>query len=540
LKGSNNYHGTNRTLYSLVLIISLIAIIPLISIIYNSTTLNFSFLSSEHNWFFEYLINSLTILFFVIIFTSIFGIISAYLVTFYDFPGASFFSYSLILSFAVPPYIFGYSLSAFFENYGIGYTVLNNLFKVNDANHLLPNFSSITNCVFSLSFTLYGYVFILSKSAFSNQSRNLIDLGRNLGFSSFKRLTNIIIPSARPAIFVGISLVAMETLADFGTASHFGVSTFTTGIYNSWFIFDDLKTSNLLSLLLLIIVLIFFLLESLSRKNSKFHKLKNDGNNKKNKLFGFYALSAFLFCFILFFISFIFPFSQMIFWSYKFPEYAKNLNLIELNLNTFFLIFFTSLLIIFFSFLVNFGNRVLKSKFLNIITSLSISGYAIPGIIIAVSVISFFALLSDLLNINLKSIFIGTFFGLIVGYFLRFYSISYNSIKSNYFKINYSIDESAYLLGFNKYKTCSEVHWPIMKKNVYFIFILIAIEIIKELPITLILRPFNFDTFSSKAYQFASQDLIEAASVPSLFIIFWASLLILISHKYFFDVQNKL
>ena len=202
------------------------------------------------------------------------------------------------------------------------------------------------------------------------------------------------------------------------------------------------------------------------------------------------------------------------------------------------MIFFTSLFIICFSFAANFGNRILKSKLLGFLSTLSISGYAIPGIIISVSIISFFSIVSNYLNINLKSVFIGTFLGLIIGYFFRFYSISFNSIKSNYLKINYSIDESAYLIGFNKFKMFFTVHWPILKKNVFFIFVLIAIEILKELPITLILRPFNFDTFSSKAYQFASQDLIEAASIPSMFLIFWSSILILISYKYFFESKK--
>ena len=146
--------------------------------------------------------------------------------------------------------------------------------------------------------------------------------------------------------------------------------------------------------------------------------------------------------------------------------------------------------------------------------------------------------MSSLTNINFKTIFIGTFSGLILGYFFRFYSIAYNGIKSNFLKINYSIDESSYLMGFNKFKTFSMVHWPIMKKKISFIFILIAIEIIKELPITLILRPFNFETFSISAYNFASQDLIEAAAIPSMFLIFWTSIFILISFKYFFD-DNK-
>ena len=190
------------------------------------------------------------------------------------------------------------------------------------------------------------------------------------------------------------------------------------------------------------------------------------------KLTGASAFAAFLFCFILFFISFIFPFSQMIFWSYKFPEYFESLNLLKLNLNTFILIFFTSLLIIFFSFTANFGNRVLKSKLLGFLSTLSISGYAIPGIIISVSIISFFSIISNYFNINLKSVFIGTFLGLIIGYFFRFYSISFNSIKSNYLKINYSIDESAYLIGFNKFTMFSKVHWPILKKMFFsFLFL---------------------------------------------------------------------
>ena len=492
----------------------------------------------EFKWFFEFLKNSLIIVFWVIILTFIFGVLSAYLVTFFDFPGAKFFGYALILSFAIPPYIFGYSLSAFLENYGLGYSLLSNLFGLNNANIFLPELSPLTYCILSLSFTLYGYLFLLSKTSFLNQSTNLLDLSKSLGFSTLKQFIYVVIPCARPAIFVGISLVAMESLADFGTVSYFGVSTFTTEIYNTWFVFDDLKKSNFLSLILLIFILFFFVIENISRKNSKFHQLKNDGGHYKKKLTGVSAFAAFFFCFTLFFISFIFPFSQMIFWSYKFPEYFESLDLLKLNLNTFILIFFTSLFIICFSFAANFGNRILKSKLLGFLSTLSISGYAIPGIIISVSIISFFSIVSNYLNINLKSVFIGTFLGLIIGYFFRFYSISFNSIKSNYLKINYSIDESAYLIGFNKFKMFFTVHWPILKKNVFFIFVLIAIEILKELPITLILRPFNFDTFSSKAYQFASQDLIEAASIPSMFLIFWSSILILISYKYFFESKK--
>ena len=482
--------------------------------------------------------NSFIILFWVILLTLIFGVGSAYLVTFFNFPGANFFNYALILSFAIPPYIFGYSISAFFENFGIGYSLINFLIETKKGNELLPNLPPLFSAIISLSLTLYGYVYILTKTSFLNQSANLIDLGKSIGFSSTERLIKIILPCARPAIFIGISLVAMETLSDFGTVSHFGISTFTIEIYNSWFIFDDLETSNLLSLLLLFFILIFFLVENFSRKSYRLHSHPNDKILKKKKLKGPGSFFAFFFCFILFISSFIFPFFQMLFWALKFPEYYQNLDLLKLNFNTFSLILFTGILIIFFSLIVNFGNRNINSKFLNLLSNLSISGYAIPGIIISVSIISFFTVLNTIANLNLKSIFIGTFFALVMGYFFRFYSISFNSIKSSYLKLSISIDESAALIGLNKYKTLLKIHWPIMKRNIFFIFILIALEIIKELPITLILRPFNFETFSTKAYNFASQDLIEAAAIPSIFLIFWTTVFILISHKYFFE-SNK-
>ncbi len=522
-------------IYIAVLLISILAILPLLSIIANSLHYNLNFSTFIFNDILRYIINSLNILFYVIFFTCVFGVVSAYLVSFFDFLGSRFFKYALILSFAIPPYIYGYSLSSFFENFGTGYSLIKFFSHAANPNSYLPNFSPMINVIISLSFTLYGYVFILSKTSFSNQSQNLLDLGKSLGFSPLQRFYKIVLPSARPGIIVGLSLVAMETLSDFGTVSYFGISTFTTGIYNSWFIFDDLHTSNFLSLILLGFVLIFLIVEKLSRKTSKFHKLSNDAIVKKKKLNGITGFFAFLFCFLLFLFSFLFPFSQMLFWSFKFPEYYENLNLFNLNLNTFFLIFCTSSLLILFSFISNFGNRNIKSKFLNLVSNLSISGYAIPGIIISVSIITFISFLNNYLGINIKTVLIGSFIGLIFGYFFRFYSISYNGIKSNYIKINYSIDESAYLMGYNKFDTFSKIHWPIMRNNIFFIFILISLEIIKELPITLILRPFNFETFSTKAYNFASQDLIEAAAIPSIFLIFWASIFILISFKYFFQ-----
>jgi iron(III) transport system permease protein len=190
----------------------------------------------------------------------------------------------------------------------------------------------------------------------------------------------------------------------------------------------------------------------------------------------------------------------------------------------------------------NYGNRVSNNKTLNILSTLSISGYAIPGVILAIAFITFIAWFDDniiksLGFLSVKKLFIGSILGLVLVYFVRFYSLAFNGIKSGYEKINISVDESAYLLGFSKRKTFMNIHVPFLRNSLLFIVILISLEIVRELPITLILRPFNFETFATTAYISASEDLLEAA-VPSLFLILIASFFIIITSKYILRESN--
>ena len=487
----------------------------------------------------EYIFNSLLLLLGVLFLTFVIGVLGAYLVSFYSFPGSNFFKWALILSFAVPAYIYAYSLTAFFENYGTAFTILKNIFGEGDYNSSIPKFDGMIGAIISISFSLFGYVYVLTRASFHYQSQNLIELGKNLGFSKQKSFMKIILPSARPAIVAGLSLVAMETLSDFGSVSFFGISTLTTGIYNAWISFDDLVLANQLSFYLLIFILGLFILENLSRKKAQYHSPSKGGFKKKSltNLYGLKAWLAFLFCFFVFFISFLFPVSQMLYWTIIFPKHLVDLNLVELFFNTIILVLLSSIVLIGFAFISNYGNRLSRSKFLEILTTFSISGYAIPGIILAVAFITFISWLdSSIINLfeikNVKSIFIGSILGLIVVYFVRFFSLASNGLKSGYLKINYSIDESAYLLGYSKFKTFKNIHIPYLKNSIMLIGILIAIEIIKELPITLIMRPFNFETFATQAYIYASQDLLEAAAAPSLFLILIASFFILITSRY--------
>ncbi len=522
------------------LLVSLCVLIPIATVFYSffeDTSNYFSIL--KETFLLEYIFNSLVLLFSVLILTFLIGTLSAYLVSFYKFPFSDFFKWALILSFAVPPYIYAYSLTAFFENYGTLFSILKNLFGEANYNQNIPKFDGLVGAVLSLSFSLFAYVYILTRASFLYQSQNLIDLGRSLGFSKFKSLYSLILPAARPAIVAGLSLVAMETLAEFGAVDFFSINTLTTGIYNSWIAFDDLAFSNRLSFFLLIFIFGIFILENLSRKKARYHSNTKGGFKQKEKikLSGVNAFNAFFICFILFFLSFLFPLSQMLYWTVKFPENFFDLQVVTLTLNTIYLVFLSSSVLIIFSLISNYGNRVSKNKVLNILSTLSISGYAIPGVILAVAFITFIAwfdenIVQALGLLSIKKVFIGSILGLVLVYFIRFYSLAFNGIKSGYEKINISVDESSYLLGYSKQKTFMNIHVPYLRNSLLFVVILISLEIIRELPITLILRPFNFETFATTAYISASEDLLEAAAAPSLFLILIATAFIMLTSKY--------
>ena len=528
------------------LLVSLLVIIPI-------ATVSFSFFEETSRYFeilkdtflLEYIINSLILLFGVLILTFFLGVGAAYIVSFYQFPGVNFFKWALILSFAIPPYIYAYSLFAFFDNYGTAFTILTNLFGDGDYNKHIPKFDDMYGLILSISFSLFAYVYILTRASFLYQSQNLIDLGKNLGFSKLQSFFSIILPSARPAIVAGLSLVAMETLAEFGAVDFFSVNTLTTGIYNAWITFDDLAFANRISFFLLLFIFILFLTENLSRKKARYHLESKGGFKQKEKIriYSFQAFIAFVFCFLLFFLSFLFPLGQMLYWTIKFPENFFDLNVINLLLNTLYLVLISCFVLILFSLISNYGNRVTKNKILNLLSTLSISGYAIPGVILAVAFITFIAWFDE--NIikalgfsSIKKLFIGSILGLVIVYFIRFYSLAFNGIKSGYEKINLAVDESAYLLGYSKRKTFFNIHIPYLRNSLLFVFILISLEIVRELPITLVLRPFNFETFATTAYISASEDLLESAAVPSLFLILIAAFFITITSKYILKENN--
>ena len=284
-------------------LISLLVALPILTVFASFFGITSDYYELLRNTFLiDYIKNSATILMGVLLLTFILGVLSAYFVSFYNFPGVNFFKWALILSFAVPAYIYAYSLTAFFENFGTLFTLLKWFFGEGDYNKYIPKFDGMVGAVISMSFSLFGYVYVLTRASFYHQSHNLIEVSKNLGFSAKESFFKIILPSARPAIVAGLSLVAMECLADFGTVSFFNVSTFTTGIYNSWLSYDDLNTANQLSFILLLVILVLFFVENFSRGGAKYHQPSRGFKRiPKIDLQGKKTILPILFCSLLFF-----------------------------------------------------------------------------------------------------------------------------------------------------------------------------------------------------------------------------------------------
>ena len=254
-------------------VIALIVALPIITIFFSffSETSNY-FTILKNTFLFDYINNSLIILISVLIITFLLGVISAYFISFYEFPLSKFFSWALILAFAIPGYIFAFSIIAFFENYGTAYSILTGFFGEYNYNPYIPKLDGTVGSIVAISFSLFPYVYVLTRSSFFFQSNNYIEVGQNLGLSEKETLFRIILPSARPAIIAGLALVAMECMSDFGTVSTFSVSTLTTGIYNSWLSFDDLNSANQISFILLIFILALLSIEIYSRKEARYHQ----------------------------------------------------------------------------------------------------------------------------------------------------------------------------------------------------------------------------------------------------------------------------
>ena len=447
------------------------------------------------------------------------GIGTAWLTSNYNFFGKNFFDWALILPLAVPPYILAYTFTGLFDSYGTANNLIREIFSLNSEYIFFPNVRNIYGAIIVFSFTLYPYIYLATRIAFINQSRSLREVGETLGFSKFGVFFKLVLPMIRPAIIGGLMLVIMETLSDFGAVEHFAIQTFTTGIFRTWYGMYDLQTAMQLSSLLLIFITFFLVLERYSRNNISYTSGSPTYGKIENKtLTGRKNILSFLFCLTPLSIGFILPISELTNWALNYKLDFFEANFIKNSFNTIYLALLAAIFCTFVALIINFSGRIQKTKFFGFLSSALALGYALPGIILAIGIMQLFIFLDNNLSF-LNFVFTGSILGLLVAYVIKAYAMSNTSIESGYIRISPYMEDVAKTLRASNFKILTRIHLPLLKTSFLTSIVLVISEVIKELPATLILRPFNFDTLAVSTYIYASEERMYEAAAPAIAIV---------------------
>ena len=470
----------------------------------------------------DYVVNSIIIVIFVAAFTVIIGTSLAWIVSMYEFPGVNIFKWLLILPMAIPTYVNGYIYSGLNETSGILFNVMEYYFGLGPYVYNLYDLQNIYGVIFIMTISLYPYVYLLCLPAFANHSYSVFEVGKSLGLNKYQRLTRIGLPIVRPAVVAGVSFVIMETLAEYATMEYFGVPTFATGIFRAWFVLGDEVSSFRLSSILLTLVFFLIYFEEMSRGKRKFDNPTNKIYERKKEV-PKNKTQLVILCSLIVFFGSILQFFQIFYWISYSLDRVNILFIFELITSSASIALIGAIVIVLFTLNIAFISRVTK----NIITSLSIKifslGYAIPGVVLAVGIITptsyMEKAISSVLDYPPENLLSGTFFLLLIAYLVRFSTISIKTIDSGFNKISSSYDLLASSFGYSKLQTLIRVHLPILLPTISSATILLFVDIVKELPMTLILRPFNFNTLPVHLYELAEAENLSSIGVPGLILI---------------------
>lgn len=492
-----------------------------------------------------YLYNTLLLMALVGIAASIIGISTAWITSKYTFPLSKLLTPALVLPLAAPAYVVGYVYADLLEYAGPIQTYYRLMFNIEEINYYFPSIRSLGGAAFVISLVLYPYIYLLARASFTQQSVILSDAARVLGASKKKLFWKVALPVARPAIAGGIALVLMETIADYGVVEHFGVPTFTIGIFRTWYGMGEHTAALQLAGWLFIIVAFLVIAEQFARKGQYFNPISGYKHGKKKKLTGLTGLFAMTTCLIPVIFGFVIPFFILIKHAISIGDPISGKNFSKLLFNSIYVATLAAFLCSLASIWLSYSQRLRNDFFTNLGIRISTLGYAIPGMILAIAMLvplSFFdKFLSRFLQQYIDGfgslLITGSVAALVFVYIARFLTISYNSSQMGMNSIHYNLDAAARTLGSPPWQVLKKIHIPLFKPAVLSGFLLVFIDIIKELPATLILRPFNFETLATRVYRLASDERISEASTAALTIIFLALVpifLILIS-----DLKKK-
>ncbi len=497
----------------------------------------------QHLWdtvLLRYVTNTVWLVLGVGVGVTIGGVGTAWLVTMCRFPGRAIFEWTLILPLAVPAYVMAYTYTDFLQFTGPVQSLLREATGWGARDYWFPEIRSLGGAILMLSLVLYPYVYLLARAAFLEQSVCALEVSRTLGCGPWSSFFRVALPLARPAVIGGVSLALMETIADFGTVSFFGVQTFTTGIVRTWFSLGDRVAAAQLSAALLGFVLAVLLLERWSRGRARYYHTSGRYRHlPSHALQGWRSALAFLFCLLPVVLGFLLPSAILLVMSIEAGDAQFGPRFLRLAFNSFTLAAVTAVLGVLLAIVMAYGVRLSPGRLTLAANRVAAMGYAVPGTVIAVGVLIPFALFDNALDgwmrarfgVSTGLLLTGTIAALVFAYLVRFLAISLSTVEASLGKIGPSMDDAARSLGHGPGGTLARVHAPLMWGSLLTAGLLVFVDVMKELPATLIMRPFNFDTLAVQAYNLASDERLTEASTASLAIVVVGVLpLVLLSH----------
>jgi iron(III) transport system permease protein len=469
----------------------------------------------------EYLGNSLAIAAIVAVLAAIGGIGCAWLVAVFDFPGKRVFEWALVLPLAMPAYVVAYAYTDFLQFSGPVQSALRAVFGWQAQDYWFPPIRSVGGAGVLFAMVLYPYVYLLARNAFLERSPRMWDAARTLGMGPWATFFKVSLPLARPAAAAGIALALMETLADYGAVAYFGVPTLTTGIYKSWYTFSDRTAAAQIAAVLLLAVTVLMILEQKSRGRARYYAVGSRTRvQAAMPLRGAGAWGATLFCALPVVVGFLLPLAILL-------HLLSGEESVELGLryfgwlgNTVVLASATALIAIVICVLLAYAARVTKSRMQAACNRIVSMGYAVPGAVIAVGILIPLSRLDAWGADNgLRFVLTGSVLALIYAYLVRFLAVSFQTVQSGLVKITPSMDASARILGYGVGAMLLRVHAPLLWRSVVTAGLLVFVDVVKELPATLTVRPFNFDTLAVITHQLASDERLGEAALPALTIV---------------------
>lgn len=455
------------------------------------------------------------------------GVPAAWLVSTCEFRGRRLVEWALLLPLAMPAYILAYTWTGLTDFAGPIQSALRAQFGWSYGDYWFPELRSLPGAMLMLTLVLYPYVYLLARAAFLEQAHSVLEVARSLGHGPRAAFFRVALPLARPAIVTGLMLALMETLADYGTVQYFGVTTFTTGIFRTWFGLGDAAAAAQLSAVLMGAVLLLILIERLSRRQARYHHASLHRATPRRRLGTGKTLLALLVTLLPVLFGFLIPAGQLALWALEWRAQWLNAEFLALGLNSLRVAAMAAGLTVLLALLLAYGQRLRPQALVRGSVRLAAMGYAVPGTVIAIGVMLPLAFIDNRIDDVMRAQFgvstglllSGTLVALLFAYAVRFMAVAVNTLEAGLGRIRPSMDQAARSLGLRPAGVIRHVHLPMLRASLFTALLMVFVDVLKELPATLILRPFNFNTLAVRAFELASDERLAEAAAPALFIV---------------------